>query len=232
MSGTHLSSATRMPEYSRVLRGFRAQEPPGGPLPLHSVMSHTRDEALRLMEEWTPSESLRKHMLSVEAAVVAYAEHYGEDAGSWAQAALLHDFDYERYPNPDRDESGHPWVGVRELEARGYSKLVLDAIMGHADYTGVARQSLLAKVLFACDELTGLITAAVLVRPDKDIANLTLASLKKKLKDKAFARGVNRDDVRQGAEELGVALDDHMQFVLNAMQAAAASLGLDGSLAA
>ncbi len=195
-------------------------------------MSHTREEAVRLMEEWTPSESLRKHMFSVEAAVVAYAVHYGEDADSWAQAALLHDFDYERHPNPERDESGHPWVGVRELEALGYPQPILDAIMGHADYTGVARESLLAKVLYACDELTGLITAAVLVRPDKDIANLTLSSLKKKLKDKAFARGVNRDDVRRGAEELGVELDEHMQFVLSAMQGAAASLGLDGSLAA
>ncbi len=194
-------------------------------------MTQTRDEALSLMEEWTASQSLRKHMLAVEAAVVAYAEKYGEDVNTWAVTALLHDFDYERYPNPDRGREGHPWVGVRELESRGYPRPVLDAILGHADYTGVARESLLAKVVFACDELTGLITAAVLVRPDKDIAGLKLSSLKKKLKDKAFARGVNRDDVRQGAEELGVDLDEHMQFVLNAMQARASELGLDGSLA-
>ncbi|MBW7916676.1 MAG: HDIG domain-containing protein [Trueperaceae bacterium] len=192
-------------------------------------MTHTRGEALRLMEEWTPSESLRKHMLSVEAAVVAYAAKYGEDEETWAVAALLHDFDYERHLNPDRGRDGHPWVGVRELEERGYPRLVLDAILGHADYTGVARESLLAKVLFACDELTGLVTAAVLVRPDRDVRNLTLSSLKKKWKDKAFARGVNRDDVRQGAAELGVDLDEHMGFVLAAMQARAAELGLDGS---
>jgi putative nucleotidyltransferase with HDIG domain len=193
-------------------------------------MEPTREEALRLMEEWTPSESLRKHMLAVEAAVSAYAEKYGEPSEPWAVAALLHDFDYERYPNVGVD--GHPFVGVRELEAMGYPRLILDAILGHAaDVTGVKRETLLAKVLFACDELTGLITAAVLVRPDKDIAGLGLSSLKKKLKDKAFARGVDRDDVRQGAEELGVELDEHMQFVLVAMQARAAELGLDGSLA-
>lgn len=192
-------------------------------------MTPNRDEALRLMEEWTPSESLRKHMLAVEAAVAAYADRYGEDRAAWSAAALLHDFDYERYPNPERGRQGHPWVGVEELSRRGYSQEIRDAILGHADYTGVARTSLLAKVLFACDELSGLVTAAVLVRPDKDIAGLTLASLKKKLKDKAFARGVNRDDVRLGAEELGVELDEHMQFVLEAMQARAAELGLNGA---
>lgn len=181
------------------------------------------------MEEWTESESLRKHMLSVEAAVVAYAREHGEDEELWAVAALLHDFDYERYPNPDRDETGHPYVGVEELKRRNYPLAVTDAILGHADYTGVKRESLLARVLFACDELTGLITAAVLVRPDRDIAGLTLKSIKKKLKDKAFARGVNRDDVRQGAAELGVELDEHIEFVLRAMQARASELGLAGS---
>lgn len=181
------------------------------------------------MEEWTASESLRKHMLAVEAAVVAYAERFGEDEELWAIAALLHDFDYERFPNPEQDDSGHPWVGVRELAKRGYPQEVIDAILGHADYTGVERRSLLSKALFACDELTGLVTAAVLVRPDRDVRNLTLSSLKKKLKDKAFARGVNRDDVRQGAVELGAELDDHMQFVLGAMQARADELGLAGA---
>lgn len=192
-------------------------------------MTVTREAALALMEEWTQSESLRKHMLAVETAVVAYARALGGDEETWAVAALLHDFDYERYPNPERDESGHPYVGVAELRRRGYPELVLDAIMGHADYTGVRRESLLAKVLYACDELTGLITAAVLVRPDKDIAGLSLKSVQKKLKDKAFARGVNRDDVRRGAEELGVELAEHIAFVIEAMQGRAAVLGLDGA---
>jgi len=189
----------------------------------------TREGALALMEEWTASDSLRKHMLAVEAAVAAYARRYGEDEELWSVAAPLHDFDYQRYPNPERDESGHPYVGVAELRRRGYPELVLDAIMGHADYTGVRRESLLAKVLYACDELTGLITAAVLVRPDKDIAGLSLKSVQKKLKDKAFARGVNRDDVRRGAEELGVELAEHIAFVIEAMQGRAAVLGLDGA---
>lgn len=189
----------------------------------------TRSEALALMQEWTESESLRKHMLAVEAAVVAYARKHGADEEAWAVAALLHDFDYERYPNPERDQTGHPYVGVAELQKRGYPAEITDAIMGHADYTGVKRQSLLAKVLFACDELTGLITAAALVRPGRDILGLKLKSVKKKLKDKAFARGVNRDDVRQGAAELGVELDEHIEFVLAAMQGSAAELGFGDS---
>ena len=192
-------------------------------------MTPTREDAVELMEEWTQSESLRKHMLAVEAAVVAYAEKYDGDKQQWAVAAILHDFDYERFPLAEEGDGGHPYVGVRELEQRGYPPAITDAIMGHADFTGVARESQLAKVLFACDELTGLITAAVLVRPDKDIAGLTLKSLKKKFKDKAFARGVNRDDVRQGAEELGIDLWDHVEFVLEAMQARAERLGLAGA---
>lgn len=190
-----------------------------------------RNEALELMEEWTASESLRKHMLAVEAAVVRYAREYGQDEELWAATALLHDFDYERHPNLDPDGSGHPFVGVAELRRRGYPEVLLDAILGHADYSGVPRDSLLAKTLFACDEITGLITAAVLVRPDKDIGQLSLKSVKKKLKDKAFARGVNRDDVRLGAEELGVDLDQHLQNVIDAMAERAAALGLDGSAA-
>lgn len=194
-------------------------------------MRPTRETALKLMEEWTQSESLRKHMLAVEAAVVAYAKRHGEDEETWAVAALLHDFDYERHPLAEDGMGGHPYVGVAHLKELGYPDLITVAILGHADFTGVKRESLLAKVLFACDEITGLITAAVLVRPDKDIANLELKSIKKKFKDKAFARGVNRDDVRQGAEELGVDLWEHVGFVLEAMQARAADLGLDGSLA-
>lgn len=183
------------------------------------------------MESWTESDSLRKHMLAVEAAVAAYARDQGEDETLWSVAAILHDFDYERYPNPDRDEGGHPWVGVAKLEELGYPEVVTDAILGHADYTGVPRRTALARTLFACDEITGLITASVLVRPDRDIAKQTLKSLKKKFKDKAFARGVNRDDVRVGASELGVELWDHVAFVLAAMQERAAVLGLDGRLA-
>ena len=189
----------------------------------------TRDDAYTLMTSWTASDSLQKHMLAVETAVVAYARHYNEDETLWAATALLHDFDYEKHPEPA--EGGHPYVGVAYLREQGYPDEMLDAIMGHADYTGVQRESLLAKVLFACDEITGLITAAVLVRPDKNIANQTIKSLKKKFKDKAFARGVNRDDVIQGAEELGVELWEHIAFVLNAMQADAEKLELDGRLA-
>lgn len=181
------------------------------------------------MTEWTESDSLRKHMLAVEAAVVAYAEQEGADAERWAVAALLHDFDYEKYPDPN--EQGHPYVGVAYLREQGYPDDILGAIMGHADYTNTPRDTPLAKTLYACDEITGLITAAVLVRPDKDIAQQKLKSLKKKFKDKAFARGVNREDVERGAEELGVDLWEHIDFVLKAMQKRADVLELDGRLA-
>lgn len=189
----------------------------------------SRDEALELMASWTASESLRKHMLAVEAAVAAYARAYGEDEALWRAAAILHDFDYERHPEPS--EAGHPFVGVRHLRELGYPEEVLEAILGHADYSGVPRETRLAKVLYACDEVTGLITAAVLVRPDKSVAGLEVKSLKKKFKDKAFARGVSREDVRRGADELGVELWEHVSFVLKAMQDDAERLGLDGRLA-
>lgn len=195
-------------------------------------MAVSREEALALMEEWTQGESLRKHMLAVETAVRAYARKLGGDEELWSVAALLHDFDYERHPIADDRQQGHPFVGVAHLRELGYPQEVLDAILGHADFSGVPRESLLAKVLYACDEITGLITAAVLVRPDKDIRNLELDSVKRKFKDKAFARGVNRDDVRRGAEELGVDLWEHVGFVLEAMKANAEALGLDGRLAA
>lgn len=188
-----------------------------------------REQALRLMQSWTESDALRRHMLAVESAVVAYARAEGADEELWAATALLHDFDYERHPDPS--ESGHPYVGVAHLREQGWPEELCEAILGHADYTGVARETRLAKVLYACDEITGLVTAAVLVRPDKDIAGQTVKSLKKKFKDKAFARGVNRDDVRRGAEELGVELWEHVAFVLAAMQARAEVLGLDGSAA-
>ena len=189
----------------------------------------SREDAALLMETWTDSESLRKHMLSVESATAAYARKYAEDETLWRVAALLHDFDYEKHPTPD--ETGHPYVGVRYLREQGYPEEVLNAIMGHADYTGVPRETLLAKALYACDELTGLITAATLVRPDKDVRSVELKSLKKKFKDKAFARGVNREDVIRGADELGIELWEHVAFVLAAMQADAVKLELDGSLA-
>jgi len=186
-----------------------------------------RDTAYALMTEWTRSESLRGHMLAVEAAVAAYAERDGEDVELWSATALLHDFDYERHPA--LDASGHPFVGVAHLRTLGAPEEMCEAILGHADHTGVPRTSRLAQVLYACDEVTGLVTAAVLVRPDKSIEGLELKSLKKKFKDKAFARGVARDDVRRGAEELGVDLWEHVQFVLEAMKRRAAGLGLDGS---
>jgi putative nucleotidyltransferase with HDIG domain len=189
-------------------------------------MIPTRDQAYKLMTQWTTSESLRKHMLSVETAVVAYAKKHAEDQNKWAVAALLHDFDYEKYP--ELSQNGHPFVGVQYLREQGYDEEILEAILGHADFSGVPRATPLAKTLYACDEVTGLITAAVYVRPDKHIANLTLDSLKKKFKDKAFARGVNRDDLRRGAEELGVELWEHIAFVLAAMQQRADVLGLDG----
>lgn len=192
-------------------------------------MNINRANAIALMEEWTESESLRKHMLAVDAAVRAYARKHGADEERWGVAAILHDFDYERHPSGGED--GHPFVGVRHLQQLGYPDDITDAILGHADYSGVPRESLLAKVLYACDEITGLLTAAVLVRPDKDIANLKMKSVKKRFKDKAFARGVVRDDVIRGAEELGVELWDHVAFVLEAMQSEAAALGLDGTLA-
>lgn len=178
------------------------------------------------MESWTASESLRKHMLAVESATAAYARKLGGDETTWRVAALLHDFDYEKHP--DLGDDGHPYVGVKHLREAGYPAEVLDAILGHADFTGVARETPLARALYACDELTGLITAATLVRPDKDVRNLELKSLKKKFKDKAFARGVNREDVVRGADELGLELWEHVTFVLAAMQEDAETLGLAG----
>ncbi len=190
-------------------------------------LNKTRDEAFALLSEYTKSDSLIKHGLSVEAAMSWYARHFGEDEELWRITGLLHDFDYEQYPDASPD--GHPFVGCRILEEQGYPDILIQAILGHAQYSGVARETQLAKALFACDELTGLVTASVLVRPDKSIHELKVKSVKKKLKDKAFARGVNREDIRQGAEELGIELDEHISNVIVGMQEVSETLGLAGA---
>jgi len=189
-----------------------------------------REQTLALMHEYTASDSLRKHMLSVEAAMRAYAEKFGEDVERWGTTGLIHDFDYERYPNSEHSPTeGHPAEGVRILRDRGYPEDILRAILGHATYSGVPRDTPMAKTLFAVDELTGLITATALVRPTKNVHEVEAKSVRKKMKDKAFARGVSREDVMTGAEELGVDLDMHIAFVIAAMQAVAADIGLAGT---
>jgi putative nucleotidyltransferase with HDIG domain len=189
-----------------------------------------RHEALALMHEFTPSESLRKHMLAVEGAMRAYAAKFGDDEDRWGLAGLLHDFDYERFPNQSHSPTEeHPSAGVGILREKGYPDDILAAILGHAHYTNTARESRMAKTLFAVDELTGLITATALVRPSKSVHEVDAKSVRKKMKDKAFARGVNRDDVINGAAELGVDLDEHITFVIASMQARAEELGLSGT---
>ena len=186
-----------------------------------------RDEALALMHEYTESDALRKHMYAVEAAMRASARKQGEDEERWGVVGLLHDFDYERYPNDAHSPTEeHPSYGVGLLRQRGVPEDMLSAIMGHASYTGVPRESLMAKTLFAVDELCGFLVACVLVRPSRSFEDLTVKSVKKKLKDKAFAKGVNRDEVRQGAEELGVPLEEHVQFVIAALHPVEQELGL------
>ena len=193
----------------------------------------SRDDAIALLNSFTASESLRKHMLAVEAAMRAYAERYGEDVERWGLAGLMHDFDYERFPNADRaPDREHPSEGVRILREKGYPEDVLQAILGHATYTGVPRETRMAKALFAVDELTGLITATALVKPSRSVHDVDASSVRKKLKDKAFARGVSREDVVNGAAELGVELDEHVAFVIGAMQRSAPALGLAGTAAA
>lgn len=184
------------------------------------------------MEAWTASESLRKHMLAVEAAMRAYAARFGEDPERWGAAGLLHDFDYERFPNNDQQaDAEHPAEGVRYLRTQGVAEDICDAILGHAAYTKVPRTTRMARALFACDELCGLLTACALVKPSRAIADVEVAGVKKKLKDKAFARGVSREDIAIGVEELGVPLEEHIAFVLEAMRGVAASLGLEGTAA-
>ena len=189
----------------------------------------SREETLALMHEYTAGESLRKHMLSVETAMRAYAEKLGGDVERWGTAGLIHDFDYERFPNNAHSATEeHPAEGVRILRSRGYPEDILEAILGHAQYTGVPRVTPMAKALFAVDELSGLITATALVKPTKSVHDVDAKSVRKKMKDKAFARGVSREDVIQGAEELGVDLDEHIAFVIKAMQKNSEAIGLKG----
>ena len=178
------------------------------------------------MTEWTASESLRKHMLAVEAAVTGYARMWGEPEEDWAVVALLHDFDYEKYP----DAENHPFRGVEVLKAKGYPEWVTRAILSHADYSGVTRESRLEHTLYACDEMSGFVTAAALVRPSKSVLDLEAPSVIKRMKDKAFARAVNRDDLKRGAEELGLPLDQHVANVIAFLRERADVLGLKGSL--
>lgn len=185
-----------------------------------------RERSFALLQEYTKSESLIKHALCVEAAVRGYAVRFGEPEELWAITGLLHDFDYEKHPDPTPE--GHPFVGCKILAERGYPEEMITAILGHANYSGVPRESKLAKTLFACDELTGLVVASALVRPDKSLRTLNVKSIKGKMKDKAFARGVNRDDVRQGAEELGIELDLHIENVLESLRGIASKIGLGG----
>ncbi len=188
-----------------------------------------REDSWKLLCEYTQSESLRKHALAVEACVRAYARKLGADEELWGLAALLHDFDYERWPNADHHPTQeHPYEGSKILRERGYPEEMITAILGHADYSGVPRVSPLDHTLFACDELSGFLTACALIKPSKSIHEVETASVKKKLKDKAFARGVNRQDVYKGAEELGVSLDDHIAFCIEALRAIAPELGLAG----
>ena len=188
-----------------------------------------RARALELMQSMTASESLRKHMLGVEVAMRAYAERLGGDPDRWALAGLMHDFDYEMFPNNAHSAvDEHPAEGVRRLRALGYPEDILQAILGHATYSGVARDTPMAKALFAVDELVGLITATALVKPTKSVHDVDARSVRKKMKDKAFARGVNREDIVVGASELGVDLDEHIQFVIDALRRSAAQVGLEG----
>jgi putative nucleotidyltransferase with HDIG domain len=181
------------------------------------------------MHEYTASESLRKHMLAVEAAMRAYAEHFGEDPERWGLAGLIHDFDYERYPNAAHSASEeHPAFGVAVLRERGWPDDILQAILGHATYCNTPRTTRLAQTLFAVDELTGLITATALVKPSRSVHDVDASSVLKKMKKKEFARGVSREDVIVGAQELGIDLERHIQFVIDAMRRSAEAIGLAG----
>jgi predicted hydrolase (HD superfamily) len=186
----------------------------------------SRGAAWALLTEWTKSESLRKHAMAVEAAVRGYARTFGANEDEWGLVGLLHDFDYERYPTA----ADHPFRGCEELGRRGYPEWVMRAILSHAQYSGVPRQSPLEKSLFACDEMAGFVTAASLVRPSRSVLDLEASSVIKRMKDKAFAKGVSRDDLRQGAEELGLPLDVHVTNVITFLRERADALGLRGAL--
>lgn len=188
-----------------------------------------RTDAWNLLCEYTQGESLRKHALAVEACVSAYAQKLGADEETWALAGLLHDFDYERWPNAEHHPAkDHPYAGSLILRERHYPEEVITAILGHANYSGVPRVTPLDKTLFACDELAGFLTACALIKPSKSIHEVETASVMKKLKDKAFARGVSREDVYKGAQELGVALEEHIAFCIQALRSIASELGLQG----
>src|SRR5882672_14976 len=184
-----------------------------------------RADAWRLLNEYTKSDSLLKHAMGVEAAVVGYARTFGEDENAWGMVALLHDFDYERWPTPEY----HPFRGCEILREKGYPEWVMRAILSHADYSGVPRESRLEKTLWACDEMAGFITAAALVRPSKSVLDLEPASVVKRMKDKAFARAVKRDDLRMGAAALELPLETHIANVIGFMRERADALGLRGS---
>ena len=183
-----------------------------------------RNDAWELLCEYTKGDSLRKHALAVETAMRACAKRYGEpeaDEDEWGMVGLLHDFDYEMFPTPDQ----HPFTGANIMCGRGYSDRIIRAILGHATYTGVPRDTAMARALFATDELCGFLVACALVRPSKSLDDLEVSSVKKKLKDKAFARSVNRDDIRQGVEELGIDLDEHVRFVIDSLRPAQERIG-------
>src|SRR5438045_2408902 len=203
------------------------------------MSGQSREFAWSLLTEYTQSESLRKHAMAVEACMRAYAQKFARDHGlndteaaqleqRYSLTGLLHDFDYERFPSPEQ----HPTVGSKILEERGYDDDIRRAILSHADYTGIPRQTHMEKVLFACDELAGFITATALVKPSKSLAEVDAKSVRRKMKDKAFARSVSRDDIVNGASDLGVDLEEHIAFCIEAMQRIAADLGLAGNAAA
>src|SRR5215470_11580138 len=191
---------------------------------VYSTTMSDRTAACNLLTEFTQSESLRKHALAVEACMRTYAKKFGADEDLWGEVGLIHDFDYEKYPSAQE----HPFKGNEILKERGYSDEIRRAIMSHADYTGVSRETPMEKTLFACDELAGFITACALVKPGKSLAEVEAKSVRKKMKDKAFARSVSRDDITNGAKELGVDLDEHIAFCIDAMKGIAGDLGLAG----
>lgn len=186
---------------------------------------YSREEALSLLKEYTKSDSLLRHAYAVEQAMRKYAQKYGEDEEKWGVTGLLHDFDYEKYPTAEE----HPFVGNKILKEHGYEDDILEAIMGHADYTGVPRKTLMAKTLFAVDELAGFIFAVTYVRPSKSVQDVKVKSVTKKLKDKGFAAKVSREDINKGIEELGVDRAEHIQFVIDALKEKADKLGLAGN---